>query len=51
LPPERASEGQARQNGFQPFWEHFSPDADIGLVGLGPTKAEDLFVQLRRIST
>ncbi|HLG57545.1 MAG TPA: archease [Vicinamibacterales bacterium] len=34
--PERAS----RQNGSLPSWEHFSHDADIGLVGLGPTKAE-----------
>jgi SHS2 domain-containing protein len=23
-----------------PSWEHFSHDADIGLVGIGPTKAE-----------
>lgn len=40
LPRERASEGPIRQNGFEPRWEHFSHDADIGLVGLGPTKAE-----------
>jgi 3'(2'), 5'-bisphosphate nucleotidase len=26
--------------GITPCWEHFSHDADIGLVGLGPTKAE-----------
>lgn len=39
-PPERASEGQIQQNGSQPSWEHFSHDADIGLVGIGPTKAE-----------
>jgi tRNA nucleotidyltransferase (CCA-adding enzyme) len=26
--------------GLRPSWEHFSHDADIGLVGLGPTKAE-----------
>jgi tRNA nucleotidyltransferase (CCA-adding enzyme) len=36
-PPERASGGQIRQNGSQPSWEHFSHDADIGLVGIGPT--------------
>lgn len=23
-----------------PAWEHFSHDADIGLIGIGPTKAE-----------
>lgn len=23
-----------------PSWQHFSHDADIGLVGIGPTKAE-----------
>jgi tRNA nucleotidyltransferase (CCA-adding enzyme) len=40
LQPERASKGQIRQNGSLPCWEHFSHDADIGLVGLGPTKAE-----------
>lgn len=34
------SEGQIRQNGPRPSWEHFSHDADIGLVGFGPTKAE-----------
>jgi len=39
-PPERVSEGQIRENGSLPSWEHFSHDADIGLVGLGPTKAE-----------
>lgn len=43
-PPERASGGQIRRNGslapLLPRWEHFSHDADIGLVGLGPTKAE-----------
>jgi tRNA nucleotidyltransferase (CCA-adding enzyme) len=27
-------------NGSRAGWEHFSHDADIGLVGLGPTKAE-----------
>lgn len=32
MPPERTSR--------LPRWEHFSHDADIGLVGLGPTKAE-----------
>lgn len=26
--------------GLRPSWEHFSHDADIGLVGWGPTKAE-----------
>jgi tRNA nucleotidyltransferase (CCA-adding enzyme) len=26
--------------GSGPSWEHFSHDADIGLVGIGPTKAE-----------
>jgi SHS2 domain-containing protein len=25
---------------MQPSWEHFSHDADVGLVGVGPTKAE-----------
>jgi tRNA nucleotidyltransferase (CCA-adding enzyme) len=40
LPPERAFEGPLRQNGSTPRWEHFSHDADIGLVGIGPTKAE-----------
>ena len=25
---------------FTPSWEHFSHDADIGVVGIGPTKAE-----------
>ena len=25
---------------MEPSWEHFSHDADIGLVGMGPTKAE-----------
>lgn len=40
LPPERASEDEIRRNGSLPCWEHFSHDADIGLVGLGPTKAE-----------
>jgi hypothetical protein len=39
-PPERASKGKIRQNGSKPSWEHFSHDADIGLVGIGPTKAE-----------
>jgi tRNA nucleotidyltransferase (CCA-adding enzyme) len=32
--------GQIRQNGSLPSWAHFPHDADIGLVGLGPTKAE-----------
>jgi len=39
LPRERVSEGESRRNAV-PGWEHFSHDADIGLVGLGPTKAE-----------
>jgi tRNA nucleotidyltransferase (CCA-adding enzyme) len=40
LPLERPFEGPIQQNGSTPRWEHFSHDADIGLVGLGPTKAE-----------
>ena len=28
------------ERGVCPSWEHFSHDADIGLVGIGPTKAE-----------
>jgi SHS2 domain-containing protein len=33
--------GQIRENGsLIASWEHFSHDADIGLVGVGPTKAE-----------
>jgi tRNA nucleotidyltransferase (CCA-adding enzyme) len=28
------------QDGSRPRWEHFSHDADIGLVGIGPTRAE-----------
>ena len=40
LPPEGASEEQTGQAVLRPCWEHFSHDADIGLVGLGPTKAE-----------
>jgi tRNA nucleotidyltransferase (CCA-adding enzyme) len=37
---KRASVGHASSNGQPPSWEHFPHDADIGLVGLGPTKAE-----------
>jgi tRNA nucleotidyltransferase (CCA-adding enzyme) len=32
--------GQIREKGSTASWEHFSHDADIGLVGIGPTKAE-----------
>jgi tRNA nucleotidyltransferase (CCA-adding enzyme) len=32
--------GRNPSNGSVPTWEHFSHDADIGLVGIGPTKAE-----------
>jgi tRNA nucleotidyltransferase (CCA-adding enzyme) len=39
-PPERGSEGDTGDHGLSPSWEHFSHDADIGLVGVGPTKAE-----------
>ena len=35
--PSRAS---LPRDGTPPSWEHFSHEADIGLVGLGPTKAE-----------
>ena len=40
MPPERASDRRVPRNGSRPRWEHFSHDADIGLVGLGPTKEE-----------
>jgi tRNA nucleotidyltransferase (CCA-adding enzyme) len=30
----------ASDAGSSPAWEHFDHDADIGLVGIGPTKAE-----------
>lgn len=38
--PEQSRVGEIRENGSMPTWEHFSHDADIGLVGVGPTKAE-----------
>lgn len=39
-PPDSLPPGQIRQNGSLPGWRHFSHEADIGLVGFGPTKAE-----------
>jgi tRNA nucleotidyltransferase (CCA-adding enzyme) len=40
LPSDGTLEDTPREGGAAASWEHFSHDADIGLVGHGPTKAE-----------
>jgi SHS2 domain-containing protein len=39
-PLDRTRAHLTQQERSIPSWEHFSHDADVGLVGLGPTKAE-----------
>lgn len=39
-PSDGTPEDEAREGGPSASWEHFSHDADIGVVGSGPTKAE-----------
>jgi SHS2 domain-containing protein len=39
-PSDGTPEDEVREGGPSASWEHFSHDADIGLVGSGPTKAE-----------
>ena len=39
-PPDVAPTDESPAEGATASWEHFSHDADIGLVGIGPTKAE-----------
>lgn len=38
--PSQGRMSQIREDSSVPSWGHFSHDADIGLVGIGPTKAE-----------
>lgn len=38
--PGHRGMNQIREHSPVPSWEHFSHEADIGLVGVGPTKAE-----------
>lgn len=39
-PPERTTADRTWPIALLPSWEHFPHEADIGVVGVGPTKAE-----------